>query len=133
MAARVSPKSIFDLDPRIRWAALSTEMGEVVFSEMRPGVRSHTSPEVDIAFMQLGPIVMTGISEKLTPAGEVGPVDNVIINFEKDSVLLKKISHGYLALSVDRPDATLALEEISKKIRALGFERAYSQKPRSYT
>jgi hypothetical protein len=133
MAALVSPKSIFDLDPRVRWAALSTELGEVVFSEMRPGVQSHTSPEVDRAFMKLGPIVMTGISERLTPGGEVGPVDNVIINFEKDSVLLKKISHGYLALSVERADATLALEAISNKIKALGFERVYSQKPRSYT
>jgi hypothetical protein len=121
MAALVSPKSVFDLDPRIRWAALSTEHGEVLFSEMRPGVRSHTSPEVDRAFMKLGPLVMTGISERLTPAGEVGPVDNVIINFEKDSVLLKKTRHGHLALSVDRPNAAVALEAINNKIKALGF------------
>jgi hypothetical protein len=121
MAALVSPKLVFALDPRIRWAALSTELGGVVFSEMRPGVQSHTSPEVDRAFMKLGPLVMTGISERLTPAGEVGPVDNVIINFEKDSVLLKKTSHGYLALSVDRPTAAVALEAINNKIKALRF------------
>jgi len=121
MAALVTPKLIFDLDPRIRWAALSTERGEVVFSEMRPGVQSHTSPEVDRAFMKLGPAVVTGISERLTPAGEVGPVDSVIINFQKDSVMLKKISNKYLALSVDRPNAAVILEIISDKIKALGY------------
>jgi len=121
MAVLISPKLAFDLDPRIRWVALSTELGEVVFSEMRPGVHSHTLPEVDRAFMKLGPLVMTGISERLTPAGEVGPVDDVIINFEKDSVLLKKIGRGYLALSVDRANAALTLETINKKIQALGL------------
>jgi len=121
MATLVSPKSVFELDTRIRWAALSNERGEVLFSEMRPGVRSHTEPEVDRAFMKLGPLVMTGISERLTPAGEVGRVDNVIINFEKDSVLLKKNGSGYLALSVDRAEAAVAFESINRKLKALGF------------
>jgi hypothetical protein len=90
MMAPIDPKAVFDLHPRIRWAALSTELGEVIFSEMRRGVASHTHAEVDRAFMKLGPLLLTGISERLTPAGEVGQVDNIIINFEKDSVLLKK-------------------------------------------
>jgi hypothetical protein len=119
MMAPINPKVVFDLHPRIRWAALSTGVGEVIFSEMRPSVASHTSAEVDRAFMKLGPLVMTGISERLTPAGEVGQVDNIIINFEKDSVLLKKTDHGYLAVSVDRPSAAVALEEINEKIKTL--------------
>lgn len=117
----IGPKAVFDLHPKIRWAALSTELGEVIFTEMRPSVESHTSPEVDRAFMRLGPLVMTGISERLTPSGEVGHVDNIIINFEKDSVLLKKTGQGYLAVSVDRPSAAIALEEISEKIKNLRF------------
>jgi len=115
----IDPKALFDLHPKIRWAALSTELGEVIFSEMRPGVESHTPAEVDRAFMKLGPLVMMGISERLTPAGEVGQVDSIIINFEKDSVLLKKTHQGYIAVSVDRPSAAVALEEISEKIRSL--------------
>jgi hypothetical protein len=121
MMTPIGPKAVFDLHPKIRWAALSTELGEVIFSEMRPDVESHTSLEVDRAFMRLGPLVMTGISERLTPSGEVGQVDNIIINFEKDSVLLKKTGQGYLAVSVDRPSAATALEEINKKIKTLRF------------
>jgi hypothetical protein len=117
----IGPKTVFDLHPKIRWAALSTELGEVIFSEMRPGVESHTPAEVDRSFMRLGPLVMTGISERLTPAREVGQVDNIIINFEKDSVLLRKTGQGYLAVSVERPTAATTLEEINKKIKTLRF------------
>lgn len=115
----IGSKAVFDLHPNIRWAALSTESGEVIFCEMRPGVESHTLAEVDRAFMKLGPLVITGVSERLTRAGEIGRVDNIIINFEKDSVLLKKTYQGYLAVSVDRLSAAVALEEIGEKLRSL--------------
>jgi hypothetical protein len=115
----LTPEGIFRIHPKIRWAALSTERGLVKFCQMHPAVVSHTSNEVDRSFMELGPAIITGISERLSPGNTAGKVESIIVNFEKDSVLITKIKDEFLAISVDRIDALHTFQEITESLRAL--------------
>lgn len=110
---------VFRLHPKIRWAALSTDPTTVVFSQMRPGVKSHTPNSEDKAFMEMGPLFITGVAERLTPQGTAGKLECVIACFEKDCVLMTKVPDGHLALSVDAPDALSVFQEIMPQILKL--------------
>jgi hypothetical protein len=115
----ISPEDVFQLHPKIRWTAFSTEAGRIVFSQMRPGVVSHTLDKDDRAFMEFGPQLLTGIAERLSPTGGAGRVQSVIVNMEKDSVLLTQLRDGYLAISTDRIDALQVFKEVEPLIREL--------------
>ncbi len=86
---------------------------------MRMGVESHTSEKEDRAFMEFGPHLLAGVAERLSPAGGAGMILSLIVNFEKDSVMLTKMREGYLALSIDRPEALSIFQEIEASIRQL--------------
>jgi hypothetical protein len=115
----VAPEEIFRLHPKIRWTAFSTQEEKVTFSEMRPGVTSYTSEREDRSFMEFGPQVMGGIAERLSITGGAGKLESLIVNLEKDSVLLTPVRNGYLAISVNRTDSLDVFKEIEPKIRRL--------------
>ena len=115
----MSPEDVFQLHPKLRWAAFSTESGKIAFSQMRAGLVSYTDEREDRAFMEFGPQLLTGIAERLSPTGGAGKIQSLIVNMEKDSVLLTKIRGGYLATSADRRDALLIFDEVEAKIRQL--------------
>jgi len=115
----LTPDDVFRLHPKIRWAALSREAGIVEFSRMRPGVVSHTSDAEDRAFMEIGPLVMSGLAERLTPEGKAGKLECVIACFEKDYVLMAKVRDGYLAISVERDQALTVFQQAIPQILKL--------------
>jgi len=115
----LSPEEIFQLHPKLRWTAFSTDAGKIVFSQMRSGLVSYTDERQDMAFMEFGPQLLTGIAERLSLEGGAGNIQSLIINMEKDSVLLTKARGGYLATSADRKDALLIFNEVEGKIRQL--------------
>ena len=119
MSTLLSPEEVFRLHTKIRWAAFSTESGRIAFSQMRPGLSSYTSEKEDRAFMEFGPQLMTGIAERLSPTGGAGKVQSLIVNLEKDSVLLAPLRGGYLAISADRADAPEVFKEVEPMIRRL--------------
>ncbi len=113
----IKPEEIFRLHPKIRWTAFSSDNGEVLFSQMRPGVESYTSNGEDRCFMELGPLFMTSLAERLTPSGKAGGVESIVVSLGKDSVLLMKVEKGYLALSADRADAVEVFVGVAPIIR----------------
>ena len=115
----LEPEDVFKLHPKIRWAALSTTSGSVIFSKMRSGVESYTPNSDDKAFMELGPILMSGVAQRLTPQGKAGKLECVIACFEKDCVLLATVRDGQLAMSVDKSHALAVFQEILPKILEL--------------
>ena len=119
MSNSISPEKLFELHPKLRWAAFSEE-GRVVFCKMRTGVKSYTSEDDDRAFMQFGPLIMSGVAERLTHSGEAGKLQSVLVNLDKDSVFLMRLRNGFLALSVDRDEAFGVFQEIDAKLRELG-------------
>lgn len=110
---------VFRLHPKIRWAAYSTEQGIVLFSTMRPGVQSYTPVTDDRAFMELGVLFMCEMGDRLSSRGAAGKLDNIVVNFAHDSVLIVDHGKGHLALSADRADASRVFEEISPLIKQL--------------
>ena len=119
LSTLISPEEVFQLHPKIRWASFSTESGRIAFSQMRPGLTSYTSEREDRAFMEFGPQLMTGIAERLSPTGGAGKVESLIVNLEKDSVLLTPLRGGYLAVSADRADSAGVFKEVEPMIRRL--------------
>jgi len=69
--------------------------------------------------MELGPLIMSGVAERLTPSGGAGRLESVVVNLEKDSVLLTRVRSGYLAVSVDRANAVSVFQEIEPLIKKL--------------
>lgn len=91
----------------------------MIFSQMRPGFTSYTSDAEDKAFMEFGPVILSGVAEQLTESGGAGRLHSIVVNFDKDSVLLMRFRSGYLALSADRPYAYGVFQEIDAKLREL--------------
>lgn len=86
---------------------------------MRPGVESYTTDADDRDFMELGPLLMSGVAERLTPSGGAGRLQSIVVNMEKDSVLLAKVGKGYLAISVNRAEALGVFQEIDASVQRL--------------
>ena len=116
MSNSTSAEELFKLHPKIRWAAFSVD-AKVVFCTMRPGVKSYTSDDDDRTFMQFGPLIMSGVAERLT--GGAGKLQSVLVNMDKDSVLLMRFRNGFLALSADRDEAFGVFQEIDARLREL--------------
>lgn len=118
MSKPLSPEELFRVHTKIRWVAFCDD-GKVVFCQMRPGVESYTSNEDDRAFMQFGPLIVSGVAERLTHSGGAGKLQSVVVNLDKDSVLLMKFRYGFLELSVDRNEAFGVFQEIDARLREL--------------
>ncbi len=84
---------------------------------MRPGVVSYTDETDDRAFMELGPLFMTGLAERLTSSGKAGKVDSIVINLDYNSVLLMKVKDGHIAISAERADAVEVFVKVAPIIR----------------
>lgn len=63
----VNPDEVFAINKSVRWVGLVSAQGEVIFSEMRAGIKSATSQEFDEEFLQLGPLTLLGVAEKYSP------------------------------------------------------------------
>lgn len=72
---------------------------------MRPGIVSYTEEEDDKTFMEVGPLLMTSLAERLASTGGPGAVENVIVTFQRVSVLIMKVKDGHVAISAERADA----------------------------
>ena len=118
LSRSLSPEDVFRLHPKIRWAAFSID-DKVVFSQMRPGVGSYTSNAEDRSFMELGPLIMAGVAERLTQSGGAGKLESIIVNLGKDSIMIARVRDGYLAISVDRAEAFSVFQEIEPSVRQL--------------
>ena len=86
---------------------------------MRPGVKSWTAEADDNAFMQMGPIFLTGVAERLSPDDRAGKLRCIIACFEKDSVMITQAGAGHLAISVEEDDALAVFKQLLPRIEEL--------------
>jgi hypothetical protein len=110
---------VFRLHTKIRWAAYSTEQGQVLFSSMRKGVKSYTPNSDDRAFMELGVVMLCEMGKRLSVKGGAGNLESIIVRFTYDSVLIVDHGRGHLALSVDNEHALRVFDEIAVKLKLL--------------
>ncbi len=98
----ITPERIFALNPKIRWAGLATDQGEVLFATMRPGITSLSPEDTDRTFMQLGPMLLSGVCERLAPWA--GPLEAVVSRYRKVVMIVRKLDKLYLALTINSED-----------------------------
>ena len=107
----LTAERVFNLHPKIRWTGLATNQGDVVFSRMRPGVKSLSPEAFDEAFMQLGPLLLRGVCERLGPWA--GPLETVTSSYKKVILIVTSIGKDCLALTINREDAGIVPQLIS--------------------
>jgi len=83
-----------------------------VFATMRNGVQSFSPIEADRSFMELGPLLLAGVCERL--ARHVGPADTIIIHYEKVIMLVTRLRGHFLAVTLNRKDAGYVQEVLTK-------------------
>ncbi len=113
-SAAETAKRIFGLDARIRWIGISNERGEVLFSEMRPGVQSITPAEADREFVEFGALVVLSIFEKFAP--HAGKISRCVVRFEKLAFIVRRLREGIMALSTEPSVNATEVAEIDNRL-----------------
>jgi hypothetical protein len=114
--AELTSERIFNLHPKIRWAGLANDKGEVLFAKMRPGVQSLSPEAADISFMQLGPMLLSSVCERL--AAWAGRVESVVTTYERVVLVVVKLDEHHLAFTVNRQDVDLLPQIIGSVFKA---------------
>ncbi len=112
----ITPERIFALNAKIRWAGLATDQGEVLFATMRPGITSLSPVDIDRSFMQLGPMLLSGVCERLIPFA--GPLEAVVIRYRKVIMIIRKLDKLYLALTINSEDGN-NMQEIVESLQQI--------------
>ena len=105
---------VLKLHAKIRWAGLASELGEVIWVQQRQGLKSYSPEDADRAFVQMGPLIIGGVCERLSPW--TGRVGNIVINYEKVTSLITKIKAGYLCMTIEKEEAQQSIQEIVKSL-----------------
>jgi hypothetical protein len=115
--AEITPETIFKLHEKIRWAGLATDQGEVAFVKMRPGVQSLSPEPADHSFIQLGPMLLSGVGERLVPWA--GSLEVVVCRYEKVVLFVTKLKKSYLAVTIDRDNPEQVIAEVLQALHTL--------------
>ncbi len=62
---------------------------EILFTAMRPG-KSLSPEDTDRTFMQLGPMLLSGVCERLIPWA--GPLEAVVSRYRKVVMIVRKLN-----------------------------------------
>lgn len=107
-------EDVFKLSPNIRWVGLASDKGEVVFVEQRPGLKSFSPEDTDRAFVQMGPLIISGVCERLSPW--TGRVWSIVIDYDKVTSLITKVKDGFLCMTVEKEQSRQTVQDIMQSI-----------------
>src|SRR5208337_4235930 len=96
----VSPEEIFHVNKKIRWAALTTDRGDVIYSQQRPGVESFSPAQFDEEFVQLGPLTLLGTAEKYSEY--LRGVDHVVVWCGVVISVFSRIGSQVLSVTIEK-------------------------------
>jgi hypothetical protein len=114
--ADITAEDIFQMHPQIRWTALASDNGEVIFSAMRPGTEPY-SPEKDDQFLLLGGLIMDGVAQRQSQW--LGKFGYVFIAYEKATQIVVHVQGGYIVLTVEPCVPTEEVMGIAKRLPEL--------------
>jgi hypothetical protein len=96
----VSLEEIFQINKKIRWAALTTDRGDVIYYQQRPGVESLSPAQFDEDFAQLGPLTLLGTAEKYSEY--VRGVDHIVVWFGAVVSVFSRIGSQVLSVTLEK-------------------------------
>jgi hypothetical protein len=107
-----TPEDIFRLHSGIRWAGLTSQKGEVIFSRMRPGIQSLTPEQDDQYLLQFGALIMNGVCQR--SSDWLGGCAYVQVGYERVIQLILRLGTDYLAVTVEKSTPCTDLLDIIK-------------------
>jgi hypothetical protein len=66
---------------------------------MRPGVQSYSPPEVDKAFLELGPLTLLGVEERYSKY--LQGVQEIIVNYGVTVCIYSRLGPQVIAISIE--------------------------------
>lgn len=96
----VSAEEVFAVNKKIRWMALTTERGDVVLNQVRPGVQSHSPTQADEEFVRLGPLTLLGVAEKYSEY--LKGVDSVVVWFGLAVCVYSRLGSQVISVSIEK-------------------------------
>ncbi len=96
----VSLDEVFSVNKRIRWAALTSDRGEVIYCQQRPAVESYSPTPFDQEFVQLGPLTLLGTAEKYSEY--LKGVDHVVVWFGAVIAVFSRIETQVLSVTIEK-------------------------------
>ena len=115
------PEDVFAVNSNIRWAGLATAKGEVIFSQMRPGVKSITPEQDDRLLLELRAQYITETSQRASRWA--GSVEYIAVSYEKFMELIIILKERYVVVTLEKNVTTQALPEITKSVQNLNMEK----------
>jgi len=102
----VLPEEVFRVNKKIRWAALTTDRGDVVYSQQRPGVGSFSPEQFDKEFVQLGPLTLLGAAEKYSEY--LRGVDHIVVWFGAVIAVFARLGSQVLSVTIEKDREALS-------------------------
>ncbi len=115
--SELKPDDVFAVNPNIRWAGLATTKGEVIFCQMRRGVKSLTPEDDDRLLLELRAQYITETSERVSRWA--GTVEYIAISYEKFVELIIILEDKYMVVTLEKNVPAQAFPEIAKSIQNL--------------
>ena len=110
----VSAEAVFAVNENVRWVGLVSASGNVLFTDMRPGIKSRSSKEFDEEFLTLGPLTMLGVAEKYSPY--LQELEAMVVWYGILAMVYARLGSQIVAISIeDREDALSDVRSWLKK------------------
>jgi hypothetical protein len=102
----VLPEEIFRVNKKIRWAALTTDRGDVIYNQQRPSVESFSPAQFDEEFIQLGPLTILGSAERYSEY--LRGVDHIVVWFGAVIAVFSRVGSQVLSVTIEKDRDTLS-------------------------
>lgn len=102
----VTADEVFAVSKKIRWVALTTERGDVVLNQVRPGVKSYSPTQADEEFVRLGPLTFLGVAEKYSEY--LNGVDSVVVWFGLAVCAYSRLGSQVISVSIEKETEPLS-------------------------
>ena len=99
-------EEVFALSEKMRWVALTTDRGEVILNQMRPGLASYSPKQVDEEFARLGPLTLIGVAEKYSEY--LKGVEYVAVGFGTAICVYSRLGSNVVSVSLEKDQEALA-------------------------
>jgi hypothetical protein len=115
--AVLRPEQVFAVHPKIRWVGMLAKNGQVLFSEMRPEVKSMGPEAEDRLMLELHARFHVEMSERR--AKWIGPVEIGVVKHEKLVEVYLPLGENLVVVDMERDTPFNEITEIAQKITDL--------------
>ncbi len=98
-------EEVFAVSEKMRWVALTTDRGDVVLNQMRPGLASYSPKEFDEEFVRLGPLTLIGVAEKYSEY--LKGVEYVVVGFGTAICVYARLGSQVISVSLEKDQEAL--------------------------